>query len=315
MQTFSTNKLIKKSGTVPVINHKIFGGMRAEGWQKESQEGRPLITVVTVLRNGAAYLERTMLSVLNQTYDNVEYIVVDAASTDGTLDIIKKYEPYIDVWISEPDKGSHDAINKAAQLITGDWVIILHCGDCFNNDRVLEDVFIKNKIYGDVVYGNFIGLVGENRPALYVSAPNTDKLWQGMIFCHQAMFARASLVKKFKYDTRYLISADYDFIMSCFLDRAIFQKVDVIVAKIDTSGASSQHWLKARMENWRIARRFKKSIKINLFHIYGIVYDVLFRVFKKILTSAGIYDFFKGIYRRTVLKGRLGRNPNIQKLN
>ncbi|WP_051179066.1 glycosyltransferase family 2 protein [Thermodesulfovibrio thiophilus] len=89
----------------------------------------PLITVITVVYNGAKYLEETILSVINQTYPNVEYIIIDGGSTDGTLDIIKKYEDYIDYWVSEKDKGIYDAMNKGIMCANGKWLLFVNIGD------------------------------------------------------------------------------------------------------------------------------------------------------------------------------------------
>ncbi|TYB33575.1 MAG: glycosyltransferase [Flexistipes sinusarabici] len=89
----------------------------------------PLISIITVVFNGEEYLEETILSVINQTYPNVEYIIIDGGSTDGTVDIIKKYEHAIDYWVSEPDKGIYDAMNKGIKLLTGEWVNFMNAGD------------------------------------------------------------------------------------------------------------------------------------------------------------------------------------------
>ncbi|MBD3842980.1 MAG: glycosyltransferase, partial [Campylobacterales bacterium] len=91
-------------------NRKGEGGLRTKGYFKKSYEDKPLISIITVVYNGEKYLEETIQSVINQTYDNVEYIIIDGGSNDGTLDIIKKYEDRIDYWVSERDKGIYDAM-------------------------------------------------------------------------------------------------------------------------------------------------------------------------------------------------------------
>lgn len=92
----------------------------------------PIVTVITVVYNGVAYVEETIKSVLSQSYPNVEYIIVDGGSTDGTLDVIKKYDHAIDYWISEADGGIYDAMNKGVKLSTGSWLNFLNVGDTFN---------------------------------------------------------------------------------------------------------------------------------------------------------------------------------------
>jgi len=104
----------------------------------------PLITVITVVLNGEKALEETIKSVISQTYPNVEYIIIDGGSTDGTLDIIKKYEDYIDYWVSEPDKGIYDAMNKGVDLTTGQWINFINAGDRFYDEDLIEEIFSKD---------------------------------------------------------------------------------------------------------------------------------------------------------------------------
>src|SRR3990172_7180600 len=110
---------------------KSEGGLRTKGIYRKSQEERPLISVITVVYNGAKYIEQTIQSVINQTYDNIEYIIVDGASTDNTLKIINKYEDRIDYWISEADSGLWNAMNKGVRLATGDILNFLNSDDFY----------------------------------------------------------------------------------------------------------------------------------------------------------------------------------------
>ena len=118
----------------------------------------PHISIITISYNAVKDIENTILSVLNQTYPNIEYIIIDGGSTDGTLDIIKKYQDKITYWVSEPDKGIYDAMNKGTLKATGEWLNFMNAGDTFYNEQVLENVFRDNNwentdvIYGDVIY-------------------------------------------------------------------------------------------------------------------------------------------------------------------
>ena len=116
---------------------------------------RPLVSVVTVVFNGEKYLEETIQSVINQTYDNVEYIIIDGGSTDGTLDIIKKYEDRIDYWVSERDRGIYDAMNKGIDLASGEWINFMNAGDGLDSYSILNEIF-SNKINLKIglIYGN-----------------------------------------------------------------------------------------------------------------------------------------------------------------
>ena len=117
----------------------------------------PIVTVITIAYNCAASIEETMLSVLNQTYSNIEYIVIDGGSTDGTLDVISKYDHAIDYWISEPDRGIYDAINKGVRASTGQWLNCMNVKDAFagpDTIQMVADRYLNSGarfIYSDVL--------------------------------------------------------------------------------------------------------------------------------------------------------------------
>jgi len=112
------------------------GGLRTRDYFKQSYPGRPLISIVTVVYNGAKHLEQTILSVLKQSYPNVEYLIIDGGSTDGTLEIIRQYEEAIDYWISETDKGIYDAMNKGISLASGDYIVFLNADDWYERGAI-----------------------------------------------------------------------------------------------------------------------------------------------------------------------------------
>src|SRR6185369_15072253 len=137
------------------------GGLRVQGYFKKSLPSKPLVTVITVVFNGAKHLDDTIRSVITQTYDNVEYIIIDGGSTDGTLDIIKKYEGKIDYWVSEKDKGISDAFNKGISLSTGNIIGIINADDWYELDAiqmVAERYISQNKnniiFHGELYYHN-----------------------------------------------------------------------------------------------------------------------------------------------------------------
>ncbi len=119
---------------------KAQGGLRLAGEYKQSFEDRPLITIITVVYNNVKTLERSMKSVLEQTYDNIEYIVIDGGSNDGTLDLIVKYQNQIDYFVSEPDDGIYSAMNKGLTLATGDYIGILNSDDWYAGSMLEESL-------------------------------------------------------------------------------------------------------------------------------------------------------------------------------
>ena len=120
------------------------------------KETDTLISIVTVSYNAVLTIEQTILSVINQTYPNVEYIIIDGGSTDGTVDIIKKYEDKIAYWVSEPDKGIYDAMNKGVVVATGEWINFMNAGDIFTDGDVIDKLFHQNIIINRVgiVFGD-----------------------------------------------------------------------------------------------------------------------------------------------------------------
>ena len=114
------------------------GGLRTKGYFKKSYDDKPMISIITVVFNGEKYLEQTIQSVINQTYDNVEYILIDGGSTDGTVDIIKKYGVQIDYWISESDSGIYDAWNKGLSLATGDIIGFCNADDFYEQTTLVK---------------------------------------------------------------------------------------------------------------------------------------------------------------------------------
>ncbi|MGJ5675437.1 MAG: glycosyltransferase family 2 protein [Nostochopsis sp.] len=140
------------------------GGLRTKGLYKNSASDKPLITVITVVFNGEKYLEQTIQSVINQSYPNLEYIILDGGSTDNTLEIIKKYEGKIDYWVSEPDLGVFDAMNKGFICAFGEFVNFMNVGDIFFQHKVIESLdftSLENSICGiNVFFSNLVpGLI------------------------------------------------------------------------------------------------------------------------------------------------------------
>ena len=177
----------------------------------------PKFSIITVTYNAEKVLEDTIQSVIFQTYRNVEYIIVDGASKDQTLEIVNKYHNRINKVISEPDKGLYDAMNKGIQLATGDYLCFLNAGDKFHDSETLQKVVhtLKGQELPDVIYGE-TAIVDEEGHFLHMrrlSAPahlNWKSFKQGMLVCHQAFFVNRELAINHLYDLQYRFSADFD---------------------------------------------------------------------------------------------------------
>lgn len=200
----------------------------------------PKISVVTVCYNSVNVLEETMLSVLNQTYPNIEYIIIDGGSTDGTVNIIKKYADKLTYWVSEPDKGIYDAMNKGIAVATGEYINFMNAGDLFYDSEVVSDLFFEFKdadfITGIAQYKSY------NKKRYWY--PIYKNFWfseikHGGAVNHQSSFIRRKLFKS-GYDTQYKFIADELFFMkSVVFEGAKYQPVKRIVALYDGNGLSN----------------------------------------------------------------------------
>ena len=193
----------------------------------------PRISVVTVVFNGAATIEATIKSVLSQEYPELEFVIIDGGSTDGTVEIIKRYETGISAWVSAPDKGIYDAMNKALDLITGDFVLFLGCDDLLWGTEILAMAARKMVDPGSVYYGD---VIMKRTGEVYDGYFDRSKIAIKNI-CHQSIFYPRCLYSRNKYSLKYSLLADYEYNLRLF-NR--FEYLGVTISIFDDSGASSQ---------------------------------------------------------------------------
>ena len=179
----------------------------------------PKISVITVTFNAAATLEKTILSVISQSYPNLEYLIVDGDSSDGTKEIITKYRSELGHYISEKDKGIYDAMNKGIKACTGEWIIFLGADDVFNSNNTINEIFNKydvkqlDFIYGDVIFKSNGKIIGGTR--------NYHQLIERNIV-HQSIFYRSEIFYKLQmYNLKYKILADYELNLRIFKDHSL----------------------------------------------------------------------------------------------
>lgn len=241
--------LVKKDGEV--IESVLFlpkregrkgeGGLRTKGCFKRSYPGKPLISIITVVYNGEEHIEETIRSVIGQSYDNVEYIVIDGGSADGTVDLIRKYEEYIDYWVSEPDTGLYDAMNKGVRLAMGDFVNFLNADDAVYSERSLEEIVRKIDDYDTLYFGRAF-VQSETLSWLYPDerVVDFDKWLKWSLPNHQSMFFPKAFYRRYTYDTRLRISADDDYKLQA-LKSVNVRFVDQIYVRFRRGGISSDH--------------------------------------------------------------------------
>jgi len=248
-------------------NSKAEGGLRTKGYFKKSYEHKPLISIVTVVYNGEKYLEQTIQSVINQSYDNVEYIVIDGGSTDGTLDIVKKYVHAIDYWVSEPDKGIYDAMNKGISIFSGDWINFMNAGDTFLSENTVENIIgqVINRKECEVIYGRVLMKFQSFEKKSRTKSP--EELPYGMVFGHQALFLKRSWQLTHLYDTKYKICADYDLICRLYIEGASFCYIDDVVSVCSSGGVSDRLHFSLQKEVAEISSKYFSSWKIRSYHL------------------------------------------------
>lgn len=203
------------------------------------------ISVVTVCYNAVGVLEETIQSVLNQTYPHIEYIIIDGGSTDGTVGIIKKYASRITYWISEPDKGIYDAMNKGLSIASGNYINFMNAGDTFYSNTVVYDVFRKISKQYAVIYGSTYMKYSYGD---YIVSP--DKLYnikKCMILCHQSVFVQSTLAKSHQFNDKYGLAADHGMLLELYLEEPeeFLQVSDIISIYDAQNGISSRNVLKS----------------------------------------------------------------------
>lgn len=274
------------------------GGLKTKNlFHKESKPNEPLVSVITVVRNGEKDLEKTIKSVINQTYSNIEYIIVDGGSTDGTLDIIKKYEDKIDYWISEPDKGIYDGMNKGIDMVKGDWIIFMNSGDIFYLKNTVENVVNEIEKDTDLAFGDWIvkypqyGNIKKHR-----KAGELKDLWKGMIFFHQALFTRTNILKENKFDYyNYKTAADYDFVIKAYYKKYKFQKINQIIAMVTAGGISDVKRVDVIKEQLAILKEYDNNIFHRLYYFFLIFNSMFKDCIKKITPNKFLVKIYKEI--------------------
>ncbi|GAB3804811.1 glycosyltransferase family 2 protein [Spirosoma humi] len=204
----------------------------------------PLISIITVVYNGIINIEETILSVINQTYSNIEYIIIDGGSTDGTLSIIKRYEKDITFLVSESDEGIYDAMNKGILLSTGKWILFMNCGDYFPHNNVINTVFsLDDYIDIDIIYGNSVMIDINGKLHEKIARDDVKELCVHPIYRHGASFVKSSLHKNFLFEinlsSKFSYSLDFLNIYKFFLTGKKFQKVDVSIVVFLKDGVSN----------------------------------------------------------------------------
>lgn len=239
---------------------------------------QPRLSIITVTYNAAKFLEPTIASIAEQTYPHIEYVVVDGGSTDGTVDIIKKYPQVVTQWVSEKDNGLYDAMNKGLQMATGDYIMVLNAGDLLDDSAIIENIFSQCK-GEDVLYGDTKIIDTQYQ---YVGmrhfTPPEHLTWlsfkQGMVVCHQSIISKKEITPA--YNLNYKIAADIDWAIRLLKNAKNSKNIHLVVTQFMQDGVSTQHrWAGVR-------ERFR--VMVNYFGLFTTLWNNISRGLHYFLT-------------------------------
>lgn len=216
---------------------------------------KPKLSIITVVYNSKDLIEDTINSIASQTYDNIEYIVVDGASVDGTLDIIKRNSAKISRWVSSPDKGLYDAMNKGLELATGEYVWFINSGDLIYSKETASKIMDRDEKPADIYYGEteIIGTKKESIGLRRLHAPESlswKSFKDGMLVCHQSIIVRKSIAPY--YSLHFKHAADYEWVLKSLKKAQKIENTHLILSKFLDGGQSKQNIVKGLKERFKI---------------------------------------------------------------
>lgn len=260
-------------------------------------------TIITINYNNADGLRRTIESVVNQTYTDYEYVIIDGGSTDGSVDVIREYEDKITYWVSEKDKGIYNAMNKGVKVSHGDYLIFMNSGDCFFDNNVLSAV-INEAINEDIVTGKF---VNSDTPDIIRGLKDSNITFISLydeFLCHQATFFKRTLFKNRLYDETFKLVADWKFYTEVLVvNNGTFRMLNSIIAYFDSTGVSQKRKKDVSMEQYLAAQSMFPPRILEDYKKYKAVQSSILSLIPEIRDSAGFANF---VYRllSTLIKMR-----------
>ena len=266
-------------------------------------ENSPLVSIITIVYNGEKYIENTILSVINQSYKNLEYIIIDGGSTDNTVSIIKKYQDQITSWISEKDKGISDAFNKGIEKATGKIIGILNSDDWYEVNTI-QQVVEHIKEY-DIVYGDL--RLFKKEKIDFVLKGDHHLLDQHMTVNHPTVFIKKEIYQKYGlFDDAYVCAMDYDLMLRLKVNGCSFKYIPTVLANMRWLGNSDKIWLIGCKETMQIKNKYlpnKKTYNLLFFirHVIGITTSKYLEKFN--------FRFLVNFYRRFSAQKKYMHDP------
>ena len=274
---------------------RIEGGKRFRGHVPKGTVVNPLVSVITVVYNGAEHLEEAIRAVAAQTYPNIEHIIIDGGSTDGTIDILHRNDDVVGYWQSEKDRGLYDAMNKGVALVTDreSYVLFANADDTLYSADSISSVMSLSR-GEDLVYGKMIFSDGKISGVLGREVQFTDLARQTL--CHPATFVRRRVFDQIgPFDTSFVIAADYDHIVRAFAAKVSTRFVDVIVSRMRMGGLSDERFMLSCRERKQVVRRHFPVVP-RLAGVWQVnLYDIPRNVVRRFLDRAGLLGYWRAL--------------------
>ena len=230
----------------------------------------PSLSIITINYNNVDGLKKTADSVIRQRFNNFEWIVIDGGSTDGSVSIIEQSARYISYWVSEPDNGIYNAMNKGIDAASGEYLLFLNSGDCLYNDRVLEECFpIEHK--ADIVYGDMAFSYKDHVVVHRYPDTLSFKFFLNGSLGHPSSFIMRSILRDEHYNEQLRIASDLEFWIKTALRNGSFRHINKVVSIFDTTGISSTNQVLDREERQSLISKYVPRMVLD-------DYDRLFRL-------------------------------------
>lgn len=257
------------------------------------------LSIITINLNNAAGLYKTIESVVNQTFTEYEYIIIDGGSTDGSIEAIKEHQERITFWVSEPDKGIYNAMNKGILKANGEYCLFLNSGDWFADENVIED-FCNLRYEDDVIIGDIYLVNNEDitlLKAVSKEAFGFEHFYSGNCLPHQSSFIKRELFRSYGlYNERFLIASDFEFFVKVLLTKnATYNYFERVVSYYDLTGISSQS---------EYMKDHNKEREI----VFQTYVPLIYKSYKKIYEEKALLLSYQNKYREymNLKHGRIG---------
>ena len=275
----------------------------------------PKLSIITVNLNNRDGLQRTIDSVVSQTFTDYEWIIIDGGSTDGSRELIEQYQDHFAYWCSEPDKGIYNAMNKGITHARGEWLQFLNSGDVLYSNNTLTSVF-SNEYNADVLYANLIIRSNSNNSEYRVYPERLDiHFFYESSLCHQSTFFKRTLFDNRKYNEEFKIASDWEFELKLFSENYQFQHIPLTVSIFSLDGISSRQKTDNIMERGKVLLEYiptyyKQDVELyaqvkdkdSLIRNHKILHRIAVHQEKKLLFAAKIIKTIEKVRMRLTNK-------------